>query len=158
MILKEVIHQVYDNPKLKKILIFFDKFFFDHSVGITSRWFRHLVAGGIGTLGYMFLVAFFVEILSIYPVYATVIAFSISVLYSYIINRKWVHNATSDHGYTLPRYVVVTVNALILNAGIMYLVVEIFDWWYVMGVVCATAVVPPTNFLLNYFWAFKKKE
>jgi len=152
---KKIIHQASKYSKLEKLLKPLENFFFDPSVGITSRWFRHLIAGGIGTLFYMGLVTFFVEITLIYPVYATAIAFGISVIYTYIINRKWVHNTSSNHSYTLPRFGVVTANGLLLNVGIMFLAVEVFEWWYIMGVICATVIIPPTNFLLNYFWAFK---
>lgn len=148
-------YQVRNSLKLENLSEYVNKIFFDTSAGITNRWIRHLIAGGIGTLIYTGLIAFLVEIFLLHPVSATIISFGLLEVYLYIINRKWVHNTKTNHSYTLPRYGIVTIIALLLNAGIMFLVVEVFEWWYVLGIVCATAIVPPTNFLLNYFWAFK---
>ena len=121
----------------------------------TYRLLRHLAAGGLGTLLYLGGVTAQVELLSIHPVVATVIATLILDLYTYVISRVWVYNATRDHGYAVPRFIAILVIALALNAGIMFLTVEILDLWYVWGLVLATVVVPATNFLLSYFWAFR---
>jgi putative flippase GtrA len=119
------------------------------------RWIRHLVAGGAGTLLYMLLVALFVEVAGLHPVASVVIAFIIMEIYTYLINRAWVYAPREGHAYAIPRFLAVTVVALSLNTGIMYLIVESLDLWYVWGLVATALVVPPTNFLLNYLWAFK---
>jgi putative flippase GtrA len=37
----------------------------------------------------------------------------------------------------------------------MYLSVRVLGWWYMVGLVLSTAVVPPTNFAINYLWCFR---
>ena len=125
------------------------------SVGIINRWIRHLIAGGLGTLIYFVGVAFFVEILSLHPVHSSIVSFLLMEAYIYVIQRIWVYQSSQSHGYCFPRYVVVTIIALLLNAGLMYAAVEMMSWHYIWGLVITTLIVPPTNFLLNYYWAFK---
>ena len=126
-----------------------------HSPEMFHRLIRHLVAGGAGTLLYMLLVALCVEVAGLHPVASVVIAFIIMEIYTYLINRAWVYAPKEGHAYAIPRFLTVTVVALSLNTGIMYLIVESLELWYVWGLVATALVVPPTNFLLNYFWAFK---
>ena len=45
--------------------------------------------------------------------------------------------------------------ALVLNTAIMYVSVDVIGLWYIWGQISAAFILPPTNFMLNYFWAFK---
>jgi putative flippase GtrA len=116
---------------------------------------RHLIVGGIGTLFYIAGLAFLVEILNWNPVISTILSFLTLVILTYLFNHFWVYRSSRKHSYSAPRFAVVCTIGLILNAGIMYSVVEFLEWWYIWGIVVATMVVPLTNFLLNFYWAFK---
>jgi putative flippase GtrA len=123
--------------------------------GILVRWIRHLVAGGFGTLLYMALVALLVEVTGLHPVTSVVVAFIALEIYTYGIFRAWVYSPTNGHTQTIPRFLFVAALALGLNAGLMYLIVEALGYWYGWGLLITALVVPATNFLLNYYWAFK---
>ena len=124
-------------------------------VSPTYRAIRHLVAGGLGTLIYLAGVTAQVELFAIHPVIAVVIATLLLDVYTYAISRVWVYKATRDHGYAVPRFIAILVIALALNSGIMFVTVDILDLWYVWALVAATIIVPATNFLLSYLWAFR---
>jgi len=124
-------------------------------VGMLSRAFRHAIAGGIGTIVYMANVAILVELVGVNAVVSSAFAFVTLEVYTYAINRLWVYESQRQHGYAIPRFLIVTCAGLFLNTGIMYMVVELFGLWYVWGLVATTLIVPPTNFLLNFYWAFK---
>ena len=126
-----------------------------HSRRLTFGAMRHLIAGGIGTVFYMAAVSILVEFFHMHPVLSAAISFVLLELYTYAIYRIWVYQSTKGHGYALPRFLVVTITTLSLNAGIMYFAVEAMEWSYVWGVLSATLIVPPTNFLFNFCWAFK---
>lgn len=132
-----------------------ERVFTDSSAGMVHRGIRHLIAGGIGTLIYMMFTFLFVELIDVYPVYAVIYAFMISVVYSYVVNKVWVYNSESAFNQIFPRFITVILLSLALNAGIMYLVIELFKGSYIIGLLLTVFVVPPTNFLLNYYWAFK---
>ena len=124
-------------------------------VTMTSRFARHLIGGGVGTLLYMGIVAILVELFNLDPVLSVAISFVLLELYTYLINRIWVYESRRTHGYAMPRFLIVAIVALSLNTGVMHLVVDIASLWYGWGLLLTVLLVPPTNFLLNYYWAFK---
>jgi len=130
-------------------------FFEKTSVGMRGRYCRHLIAGGFGTLLYMAGVTFFVEVVNVHPVVGATFSLVYLELYTYVIDRGWVYRSTLNHRTSIPRFLVVSIVALLLNAGVMYIAVEIMKWSYIWGLVATVLIVPPTNFLLNFYWAFK---
>jgi putative flippase GtrA len=130
-------------------------FFLNSNAKIPERMFRHAVAGGAATLLYMTLVALQVEVLRMHPVLAIVTASIVMELFIYVAQRFWVYESTRHHSSAIPRFLVTIPIALGLNAGIMALVVDVLGLWYVWGLVAATLILPPTNFLLNIYWVFR---
>lgn len=140
---------------LKQFIVYIQRILTDDSAGMLDRWIRHLLAGGIGTILYFSFTTLIVEFLHFHPVLAVLCSTLMVIIYTYAINRLWVYNSTHNHSYAIPRYFVVVLLALGLNSGIMYVVVELIEVWYVYGLFISVLIVPPTNFLLNYYWAFK---
>ena len=126
-----------------------------NDVSIFYRVIRHLIAGGMGTLFYMVLVAVFVEFIHLHPVPSASLSFLLVVMYTYIINRMWVYDPKRDHRYAIPRFIILEIIALSLNTGVMFVTVETLGLWYIWGLVASTLIIPPTNFILSFFWAFK---
>jgi putative flippase GtrA len=124
-------------------------------IGVPGRALRHLIVGGIATLLYMGLVSLQVELFKLHPVLATCMAFLLMEIFLYLINRLWVYQSTGGHGAAIARYLVVIAVALGLNSGIMALTVDVLGLWYVWGLIGTTLILPPTNFLLNFYWAFR---
>ena len=127
-------------------------------VDAAHRLVRHLIAGGVGTVGYVAIVVFLVEVINIRPVHGVVIAFLVLEIYTYIVNRSWVYNATNAHIVAVPRFVAVIIITFLLNTGIMYLANDIFKWWYGIGLLLTVLILPATNFSLNYFWTFRDPQ
>lgn len=125
------------------------------SIRMTSRFLRHLVCGGVGTLLYMANLTFLVEILRQGPVLSSICSFVFLILFTYGVSRFWVFESIRAHGYSVPRFLIVAMVGLSLNTGVMYFAVEIMGWWYIWGQLSATLIIPPTNFLLNFYWTFK---
>ncbi len=124
-------------------------------VGIKGRFLRHLIAGGTGTLLYMISVAVMVDWMMVDPVVAVVLVVIFLEIYTYVVNRCWVYSTTLDHYASIPRFLMTAVIALLINSGAMYFVVDIMQWWYIWGLIGTILILPPTNFLMNYYWAFK---
>jgi putative flippase GtrA len=131
--------------------------FDDSEVGIPSRMLRYLIAGGSLTLLYMALVTIQVEILEIAPVIATSIAFLLMEILYYLINRLWVYKSSLGHLSSILRYFVVIVIGLSINSGIMAITVDVLRISYVWGLVATTLILPLTNFLMNFYWAFRRE-
>lgn len=122
---------------------------------LTHRILRYVIVGGASTVGYWVAVALCVEVLHLDPVLAAVLACGLVIASSYFFNRTWVFDSARRHGSALPRFLLATLISMLLNAGIMYFCVHLMGWWYLIGLIAVTAVVPPTNFLMNQYWCFR---
>jgi len=120
-----------------------------------QRAVRHLIVGGTGTAGYFIFVALLVDGIGFAPVPSVVIAYSLLALYTYLVSRRWVFNATRDHVPTIVRFVVLLSIGFFLNTSIMYVATETLAQSYLWGLVGSAAIVPATNFTISYFWVFK---
>lgn len=123
-----------------------------------GRWVRYAIVGGSGTLLYMLLVVVFVELMRIPPVSSAVIGFILVCIFTYTLNRLWVFASSRRHTYAFPRFVMVSIVGLLLNALIMYVTVDVLELWYGFWLIGATAIVPPTNYLLHAYWSFRQIE
>ena len=128
---------------------------FGREVGTRTRFARHLVVGGIGTAGYISLVAAFVEIVGFDPVLSNALAYGLLIVCQYAGQRAWVYNPQRGHRYSIPRYVVAVFSMLIMTSFAMHIIVDIMGLWYIWGVVILTLIVPPTNFIINFYWIYR---
>lgn len=122
---------------------------------MTNRALRYGVAGLAATLLYLGSVAAFVEAAGLVPVKAAAAATGVVIVFSYAVNRSWVFRTDRSHASAFSRFLLASGISMALNTGLMHLAVAVLGWHYWLGLVLATAVVPPTNFLINQFWAFR---
>lgn len=125
------------------------------SIGMRVRFLRHLMAGGTGTLFYMGFVIVFVEWIKLRPVFGVAISMVFLGVYTYIVNHTWVYDPESEHREAIPKFLISGAIALFLNSSIMFLAVDVMGWWYIWGLFSSVLIVPPTNFLMNYYWTFR---
>jgi putative flippase GtrA len=116
---------------------------------------RYGVAGLGATVLYLGAVAGLVEITGARPVPAAVAATVLVIVTSYVVNRAWVFSTDRSHASAFIRFLVASALSIVLNAGLMYLSVHVRGWSYVTGLALTATVVPPTNFVINYFWCFR---
>jgi putative flippase GtrA len=122
-----------------------------------KKFTKYATVGAIATLIYMGILVALVEILQLDPVLSSVIAFIFILIGSYYANRSWTFRSNRTHGYTFPRYIMVSLSGLLLNTGLMFLTVNILGWWYISGQMIALAAVPLSNFILNFYWSFREQ-
>lgn len=122
---------------------------------IPKKFIKYAVVGAIGTFTHLSILGFLVEVLHFSPIVSTTIGFIITVIISYYLNYRWTFNSTSKHTVTLPRYTAVSLIGFCLNTGIMFLTVNVFHLWYVIGQTIAVIMIPLSNFFLNSHWSFK---
>jgi putative flippase GtrA len=126
---------------------------------VFSSWIKkiskYLIARAVGVAVYMGTLILFVEIFKLNPVISTVIANILTSVYLYFTSYIWVFKYKGSHAYSLPRFIFIEILTLFMNTGVMYLTVEILGLDYLYGVVIGVILIPLTNFLLNFLWAFK---
>lgn len=125
---------------------------------MTNKMFRYGFSRILGVLGYFAVLTLLVEILGQDPVFSSVITFTLLFLIEYVVNYLWVFQTSLAHTSAFPRFLIITIAAFCLNFSVMYCTVNVFEWWYIWGQVSAIAIVPPANFVLNFYWGFRSLE
>lgn len=119
---------------------------------------RFAMVGVLSTIIHVGTLTLMVEKLNQNPVPASALGFILAVVISYLCNYRWTFAPTGNHKEYFLKYVLVCVIGFILNISIMYLTVNIWGMWYLLGATCVLTIVPISNFLLNKFWVFAIKK
>ena len=92
---------------------------------------------------------------------AQVIAFFISVLWSFYWNRKFVFEAENEVSWLkalLKTYISYAFTGIFLSNVLLILWVQILHISKLIAPIINLLVSVPLNFILNKFWAFRKDE
>jgi putative flippase GtrA len=119
------------------------------------KFVKYSIVGILGATLHTGTLIFLVEILKQNPLVSSAAGFLTALIVQYFMNYLWTFRSDQNHRYALPRYVFVSVTGLAMNVSIMYITVNIFGWWYLIGQAIAIILVPISNFLLNYSWSFR---
>ncbi len=122
---------------------------------LLTRGFRYGITGLLSTALYFGAVVLLVEAAGAGPVLAAGLATVFVIVTSYAVNRRWVFDTDRSHASAFSRFVLASALSIVLNTWLMYFAVHVLGRGYVAGLVLATAVVPPTNFVINYLWCFR---
>lgn len=123
-----------------------------------GNFLKYAIVGVIGTVIYLLILIVLIEVLKYEPVISSTIGFIIIVIISYWLNYRWTFNSNSRHLVAFPRYAVVSVIGLGLNASIIFIAVNVFHLWYGIGQIVSFIVIPLCNFSLNSYWSFKTRH
>ncbi len=83
--------------------------------------------------------------------------FLTGVITSYAINRRWTFTCTSKANTTeAGRFLLVNLVALGVNAAVMYLAVEQWQWSVHIAWLAATAASVQVNFFGSQWWVFRR--
>jgi putative flippase GtrA len=124
-------------------------------VALAREFVRFAVVGAVATTIHAAIFALLVEATPLDPVVATVIAFVVAFAAGFALNRTWTFGSSADPVAQLPRYLVVQLVGLALNAAIMAFAVHVQHWSPYVGLGLAIALVPPVTFALARGWAFR---
>ncbi len=122
------------------------------------EFFKFCLVGALNTgihLGALYLLT---EYFNIYYLLASCIGFCLAVTNSFILNTLWTFKADIKEK-TAKRYAkffAISLVALGVNLGLLYLITEYFHIWYMFSQLIATAISLFINFLGNKAWTYKK--
>ncbi len=94
---------------------------------------------------------------------ASVIAFILSVLWSFYWNNKYVFQKNDGENRSiwqalLKTYISYAFTGLFLNSILSVVWVEVFNWPKLIAPIINLLISVPLNFILNKFWAFRSKK
>lgn len=125
------------------------------SVSATRRQFlQFALVGAVGTAGHYLTLILLVEVIGWTPVIATSCGFVVGALINYILNYHFTFRSSQPHHVALSRFLLVALLGALVNTGLMYLLHQQLEMYYLLAQVLATAVVLVLNFVLNRNWTF----
>jgi len=89
---------------------------------------------------------------------ATTIAYILSSIIGYILNRKWVFENKIYSSNSVLKYYLVYGSSYILNITSMYIFVERINVSQLIAPLLVLFITVPYNFIFNKLWVFTKKE
>lgn len=113
------------------------------------RLVRYLISGGTAAASNLIFLFILVHFFAVHYLWASVIAFIMSVAVSFTMQKFWTFQDTKMQGTSMQfgRYLVVMLVNLALNTLLMYLFVEKFGLWYLLAQFITTALVA----IVGYF-------
>ena len=103
---------------------------------------------------------FFTDIVGIYYLISTILAFLISFSVSFTLQKFWTFQDNSrDHLHIqLPLYLGMQLTNITLNAALMFVFVEYLHVWYLYSQAVISLGLAAVIFFLNKKYIFKKRE
>ena len=106
-----------------------------------------LVGGTAFVIDYV-LLYFCTEFLHIHYLISSIISFTVSVIFNYILSIKWIFDVKKKQDVKdFVIFIILSVIGLGINSLIMYVMVEKFGVYYMLSKIVSTAVVMVYNFI-----------
>ena len=96
------------------------------------------------------------QVFKIYYLIASIISFTISVIYNYILSIKWVFKAKKQNVKEFFIFVVLSIIGLGINSLIMYIFVDLISIHELISKVIATIIVMIYNFITRKIFVEEK--
>lgn len=126
------------------------------TTGVAGQMFKYLVVGGSAFVIDFGLLAVLKSGLGLPAWFSAAVAFSVSTLYSFLLQRRVTFSADLHVGHSAVRYGILLAVNMLLTAGI----VEAFDRYldlYLLGKVVSTALTTLWNFPIMKYWVYPRQ-
>lgn len=122
--------------------------------------FRFFVSGAASTFLTFLLLYFFTDILKIWYLVSSVLAYTITILTNFLTQKFWAFRGKHSKGTPAQLFLFVAVHLLnlSLNTAGMYLLVEKLHLWYLLAQFLVACVLMVNSFALYKSVVFKQKE
>ena len=121
---------------------------------LSVQFIRFLIVGGTATaLHYVILVAL-VQTSIAQPIAASTIGFAVSAVLNYVLNRHFTFQSSNPHAQAFPRFMIVALTGLALNAGLLWGFIKVGVPHYLLSQLFATVGTLLWNFFINKIWTF----
>lgn len=118
-----------------------------------------LVVGSVNALVHFLSLIFFVQVLSVQPFFANIIAFIVAFTFGFVAHLKVTFQSVENKEHwtiSLKKWFMSSIFGFLLNQSIFALGIYIFGQKYYIAVwFVATGLVTICTFILAKFWAFK---
>ena len=132
------------------------------SISFISKAGRFYTVGASGLLiNYLVSLLFVDLIINFWYIHATMIGIAVSMSSNFILNKIWTFE---DRNFNVKRtltqygtFVGLTSIAALVQIGLVYVLVDTYQFVYPVALVLAVIISASSNFILNKKWTFKEK-
>ncbi|MGA8706164.1 MAG: GtrA family protein [Steroidobacteraceae bacterium] len=121
---------------------------------LVHKFGRFLLVGGLCTILQYALLILFVEEVHLSPTAASTIGYVASSLVNYLLNYSFTFKSTAEHRRSMPRFVVIALCGVALNAAVTFVGTAVLGLHYLLAQVIATCLTLGWNFVANLRWTF----
>ena len=115
---------------------------------LIKQIFKFGIVGGIAFIIDYTLLYILTEYIGIHYLISSIISFTISVIFNYILSVKWVFNVKRKQGTReFIIFIILSLIGLLINSLIMYLMVDICNIYYMISKLISTFIVMVYNFI-----------
>jgi putative flippase GtrA len=86
------------------------------------------------------------------------LAYGSGIALNYALQKSFTFKSGRRHQQAGPRYLLIHLGGMILNAGFLWLGVDVAGWNYILVQVAAMCVVTIWSYLGQRFWAFQPQQ
>lgn len=114
--------------------------------------------GALGTIVNLSILYTLTEFFSVYYIISETIGFLVSVVHNYILNKIWTFKENLHERIITKyfKYTIINLISLCINLTILFILVELYGFWYIFAEVVAISIAFFNNFIVNKLWTFKK--
>lgn len=117
---------------------------------------RFLVIGGIATIISYSVFSFSIRVLSLHYVWANILAFVMSIIFSYNMNKRWSFEAAAQQRSHLTQYLILYLSSLVVGTIILRITIGLLGIMPEIAFIISLCFTTVINFLGTKFFVFKK--
>ena len=121
---------------------------------------KYIISGGSTAVVLFSLLYLLTDILGLWYIYSTIISFVIALIINFILQKFWTFrdNDLRKVKKQLAMFIFIGGINFVLNPFLLYILVERFYMWYILGEAIVVGSLAIVNFTVNKFIIFKKIE
>lgn len=120
------------------------------------QFLAYLAVGLVGTGGHYLTLVALVRWAGADPILATTCGFVVGAVINYFANYHLTFRSRQGHAGTIPRFFVIALAGMGVNAGVMAGCHRGLGFHYLLSQVAATGTVVVLTYLGNRFWTFRE--
>jgi putative flippase GtrA len=127
-------------------------------IAIAKQFSMFSLVGAVGTIAHYILLFLLVSLLAVHPVAASVAGALLGAAINYTLNYRFTFRSDRLHREALPRFLAIAAVGMVLNATLMWQLVEPLQLHYLIAQLIATGCVLVWSYLGNRHWTFEKGD
>jgi len=121
-----------------------------------KQFVKYASVGIVGTTAHYSVLIILVHLLSVNAVLSSSVGFVIGAFVNYYLNFRITFRSNKKHSDALPKFFTVALFGFFLNAGVMFILIDLLSVHYFLSQMLATGVVLLGSFGANRIWTFRE--